>query len=174
MEDALPFGSREYFLYLAMLLFARGMDLFSTRVATPNLELEANPLARKLGWKWGIPFNVVMAGLCGLYPLPAVIISTTSLLVAAHNFQNAALMRTMGELGYRHWMRERLAAIPAPLFFSCLLAQTLLTAVVGGALVWTSEPVQVAFGIGLGLLGYAAAVFIFTSISVWRSRRQAR
>jgi hypothetical protein len=115
-----------------------------------------------------------MCGLCGLYPLPAVIISTTSVLVAAHNFQNAALMRSMGEFGYRVWMRERLATIPAPMYFSCLVAQTLLTAIVGGALVWTSEPVQAAFGIGLGLLGYAAAVFIFTSISVWRSRRQAR
>jgi hypothetical protein len=174
MEDTLPFGSRDYFLYLALLLVARGLDLFSTRVATPNLELEANPLARKLGWKGGIAFNGVMCSICGLYPLPAVIISTTSVLVAAHNFQNAALMRSMGEFGYRVWMRERLATIPAPLFFFCLLAQTVLTALVGAALVWTSDPAQPAFGIGLGLIGYGAAVLIFTSISVWRSRRQTR
>jgi len=174
MEETLPFGSRDYFLYLAVLLFARGMDLISTRIATPNLELEANPIARKLGWKGGIAFNTVMCGICGLYPLPAIIISTTSVLVAAHNFQNAALMRSMGEQGYRVWMREQLSAIPTPLYLSCLLAQTLLTAGVGAALVWTSDPFHPPFGIGLGLVGYAAAVLVFTSISVWRSRRPAR
>ena len=32
---------------------ARGMDFLSTWVATPNLVLEGNPIAKKLGWKMG-------------------------------------------------------------------------------------------------------------------------
>ena len=29
------------------------MDFLSTWVATPNLVLEGNPIAKKLGWRWG-------------------------------------------------------------------------------------------------------------------------
>ena len=52
-DDLLPFASRGYCLMLALLLFARGMDFLSTWVATPNLVLEGNPLAKKMGWKLG-------------------------------------------------------------------------------------------------------------------------
>ena len=60
MDDTVPFGSREYFLMLALLVFARGMDFLSTWIATPNLVLEGNPLAKKLGWRWGLLLNVVL------------------------------------------------------------------------------------------------------------------
>ncbi len=61
MEDFIPFGSRLYFFLLAFLLFARAKDFLSTWIATPNLLLEANPIARRLGWiviliSWGIAF----------------------------------------------------------------------------------------------------------------------
>jgi len=54
MDDAIPFGGRWYFLMLALLVFSRGMDILSTWIATPNLVLEGNPIAKKLGWKWGL------------------------------------------------------------------------------------------------------------------------
>ena len=63
MDDSVPFGSREYLLMLALLVFARGMDFLSTWAASPRLKLEANPLAKFLGWKWGIVLNVVLAPL---------------------------------------------------------------------------------------------------------------
>ena len=50
MEEFVAFGSSHYFLFLALLAFGRGMDFLSTWIATPNLVLEGNPLARKLGW----------------------------------------------------------------------------------------------------------------------------
>ncbi len=36
------------------------MDFLSTWVATPNLVLEGNPIAKKLGWRWGIPLNLAL------------------------------------------------------------------------------------------------------------------
>ena len=48
MEEFIPFGSREYLALLVLLFWARGMDFFSTWVATPNLVLEGNPIARRL------------------------------------------------------------------------------------------------------------------------------
>ena len=57
MDDLVPFGSRLYVMLLLLLLVARGMDFLSTWIATPNMVLEGNPVAKKLGWKWGIPVN---------------------------------------------------------------------------------------------------------------------
>ena len=54
MDEPVPFGSHVFNICFVLLLFARGMDILSTRIATPNLLLEANPLARKLGWTFDI------------------------------------------------------------------------------------------------------------------------
>src|SRR5260370_575389 len=83
MDDFVPFGSRIYGQLLLLLFVARGMDFLSTWVATPNMVLEGNPLAKKLGWKWGIPTNLALCFGFAFWPLPAIVISTTSVLVAA-------------------------------------------------------------------------------------------
>jgi hypothetical protein len=62
MADMVPFASRDYCLMLLLLVFARGMDFLSTWTATPNLVLEGNPLAKKLGWQWGLLLNVALVG----------------------------------------------------------------------------------------------------------------
>jgi hypothetical protein len=172
MEDAVQFGSRWYFLFLNLLVFARGMDLLSTWLATPHLALEANPIARRLGWKWGLAYNGLVCGVFAAWPLPAVIICTTSLLVAARNFQGVWLMRTMGEEQYRHWMCDRVRETRPALYLGCLLGQVVLVGAVGGALVIFGEG-WVPFGIGVGIIAYALAVLLFTLLSVWRLRRQS-
>ena len=68
MDDTVPFASRDYCLLLLLLVFARGMDFLSTWIATPNLVLEGNPLAKKLGWQWGLLLNVVLVGVLALWP----------------------------------------------------------------------------------------------------------
>ena len=54
-----------------LLLLARGVDFCSTWVATPNLVLEGNPIAKKLGWRWGILLNFASCAL-GLACLAAL------------------------------------------------------------------------------------------------------
>jgi hypothetical protein len=175
MEDAVPFASRAWFITLGVLLFARGMDFLSTWIATPNLILEANPIARKLRWKGGIIVNFFLCVGFAFWPLTAVIISTTSVLVAARNFQLAWLMRSSGEDNYRAWFSERLQETPPSLFLFCLLAQTMLTGMVGGALILFSRLDQwITLGIGLGVIGYAVAVLLFTILALWRGRRAAK
>ena len=112
MDDLIAFGSEPYCLYLALLLFARGMDFLSTWIATPNLVLEANPIARKLGWRIGLVVNAIVCGVFALWALPAIVVATTSLLVASRNFQSAWLMRALGEERYRSWISEHLAHQP--------------------------------------------------------------
>jgi len=170
--DILRFASRGWFGFLALLLFARGMDFLSTRVATPNLLLEGNPLARFMGWKWGALVNLALCFTLAFWPAPAIVVSTAGLLVAAHNFHSAWLMRTMGEESYRDWFMERVSETPVALYFGCLLGETALTALPGAALVWWSNERSVAFCIGCGILGYAGIVLFYTSLSLWRLRRR--
>jgi hypothetical protein len=171
MADFVPFGSELYFWFAGVLLFSRGMDFLSTWIATPNLVLEANPIAKRLGWRLGIALNLVLCGVFGLWPLPAVVVSTTSMLVAARNFQSAWLMRSLGERRYRAWVADRMSETPLILYAFCLVTQTGMFAAIGGCLMWFGQFHLVTFGIGAGMLTYALAVLFYTSLSLWRLRR---
>ena len=168
IDQFAPFGSREYWIIFACVAFSRAMDFLSTWIATPNLMLEANPIARKLGWKFGILLNLVLCFLFPLWPLPAVVITTTSLLVAARNLQSAWLMRSMGEINYRVWMSERLREASRGLFFFCLLGQAAFFVLLGITLMYFSRFAVIPFGIGMGMITYAFAVALYTTLSVWR------
>jgi len=178
MDDFVPIGSRTYGLVFLLLLVSRGMDFLSTWVATPNMVLEGNPIARKLGWRWGIPVNLGMCFGFAFWPLPAIVISTTSVLVAARNFQSAWLMRSLGEQIYRDWHVERVQETSVTLYLSCLFAQTLLTAGVGAGVIyfsnWEPERVPVPLAIGLGIIAYAMAVAFYTLLGVVRMRRATK
>jgi hypothetical protein len=180
MDDLVPFGSRTYAQIFLLLLVSRGMDFLSTWLATPNMVLEGNPIAKKLGWKWGIPLNLALCFGFAFWQLPAIVISTTSVLVAARNFQSAWLMRSLGEQPYRDWHIERVQETNVTLYLFCLFAQTALTAGVGGALIFFSlrsharegEPEILA--IGLGIIAYAVAVAFYTLLGIVRMRRSTK
>jgi hypothetical protein len=171
IADLIPFGGRFYWAFLAMLVFARGADFLSTWVATPNLVLEGNPIAKWLGWKLGIVVNVVLCLVFAVWPLSAIAIATTSCLVAARNFQSAWLMRTLGEENYRDWYVERLQQARLPIYLFCLSGHILLTGGVGLALMFFYGGSLIPFAIGVGIVAYAAAVAVYTLLSVWRIRR---
>src|SRR5664279_1243471 len=173
MEEFVPFGSRSYAVLFLLLFVSRGMDFLSTWVATPNLVLEGNPFAKKLGWKWGIPLNVAFCLGFACWPLPAVVISTMSVLVAARNFQSAWLMRSLGEHSYREWHVERVQETSVTLYLFCLFAQTALIGGVGAAVIGFSEWRLVPLAIGLGIVDYALAVAVYTLLGIWRLRRSA-
>ena len=178
MDDSVPFASREYFIFLVVLMISRGADFLSTWVATPHLVLEGNPIAKWLGWKWGAVVNVVLVLSLAALPLSAIVVGTASVLVAARNFQSAWLMRSMGEERYRDWYIQRMSETPITLYLFCLAGNTLLTFVVGATMVWFSVTREYALlvptGIGMGIIAYAVAVIVFTLYSLWRSRRRHR
>ncbi len=175
MDDMVPFASRDYFLLLLLLVFARGMDFLSTWVATPNLVLEGNPLAKKLGWKWGLLLNAGLAGILSLWPLSSIVVATASVLVAARNFQSAWLMHSLGEENYRRWYIERVQETRIMLYLLCLAGNTLLTAAVGAVLIYASHLRQLwPFAIGMGMVAYAVAVAFYTLLALWRIRRAGK
>ncbi|HEX7469538.1 MAG TPA: hypothetical protein VF437_02215 [Verrucomicrobiae bacterium] len=174
MDDIIPFASKTWFVMLGLLLFGRGMDFLSTWVATPHLVLEGNPIAKMLGWKWGIPLNLAICFTTAFWPVPAIVITTTSVLVAARNFQSAWLMRSMGEEFYRDWYVTRMQETRPSLYLFCLVAQTVLTTLVGAAVLYFGDGNPALEAIGTGIIAYAAAVLIFTLIALWRLRRAMR
>jgi hypothetical protein len=174
MDDTVSFASRDYCLMLLLLVFARGMDFLSTWIATPNLVLEGNPLAKKLGWQWGLLVNIVFVGVLAMWPLSAIVVATASVLVAARNFQSAWLMHSLGEEHYRQWHVERIQETRITLYLFCLAGNTLLTAGVGAALIYFSHLRLVPFAIGMGLVAYAVAVAFYTLLAIWRIRRAAK
>jgi hypothetical protein len=173
-EDLIRPGSAEYFALLGLLLGTRGADFLSTWVATPHLVLEGNPLAKRLGWRWGAALNVALCLGFAAWPLSAIVIATTSALVAARNFQSAWLMRMLGEESYREWYVQRLCHVPLPLYLFCLAGQTLLVSSVGTALMVFYDNRRIPFAIGLGIVAYAVAVALYTSLALWRIRRSSR
>jgi hypothetical protein len=169
-EEFVPFGGPVYLALLACLIGARSMDFLSTWVATPNLVLEANPIAKKMGWRIGLLVNAILCAFFALWPLPSIVITTTSLLVAARNFQSAWLMRSLGENEYRFWMGERLAQAPRALFLFCLFAQASLLGLLGSGLMYFARFQLVPFGVGMGMVTYAFAILVYSLLSMWRSR----
>ena len=170
MQEFVQFGSRDYFLMVLLLTFSRGMDFLSTWIATPNLVLEGNPIAKLLGWRWGGLVNVAICLGMALWPATAIAVSTMSVLVAARNFQSAWLMRGMGEEHYRDWHIARIQETPATLYLLCLAGNTLLIAAVGAGVLFFARTI-VALSIGMGICGYATAVAFYTLLAIWRLRR---
>jgi hypothetical protein len=169
--EPISFGGWDYCILLGLLLLARGADFFSTWLATPNLALEANPIAKKLGWKWGTVVNLVLCAAFALWPLPAIVIATTSVLVAARNLQSVWLIRALGQDRYRSWIAEQMGQTSYALYHFCLFTQSLLIASVGGCLMVFSNLQLVPFAVGMGIITYALAVAFYTLLSVCRLRR---
>lgn len=171
IDRVTAFGSPEYLLCVLILVFGRGMDLLSTWMATPTLELEANPIARWLGWRAGVVVNLVACGAIALLPLAAVSVATMSVMVAARNLQSAWLMRVMGEHEYRSWIAARYRETERGVFVICLVLHASLLALVGASLMIFSRQQLVPFGVGFGIVTYAVAIAFFTGLGMRRAAR---
>jgi hypothetical protein len=169
-DSFISFGSRLYWLLLLTLLLCRGMDVLSTRVATPNLVLEGNPIAKLLGWRWLLPINFGFCVALAAWPLPAIMLGTMSVLVAARNFQSAWLMRSMGEEAYRAWHIQRIQETQVTLYLFCLAGESGLIAALGAVIILFGDSV-VLLGMGWGTVGYASAVAFYILLARWRLRR---
>ncbi|MFA6564268.1 MAG: hypothetical protein WCV00_20365 [Verrucomicrobiia bacterium] len=163
-----PFGLA-YWAGVALLLFARGLDFLSTWIATPSLLLEANPIARRLGWQGGIAVNLLVCLAAAVIPFLAVLISVTSVLVAARNFQAAWVSRTMGEYEYRDHLEALFCRANKRLVLGCVWAQGLLYGAVGIALAILTNDLLVQ-AVGGGIVGFGLAIAVHSTHYYRRAR----
>ena len=146
----------------ALLLVARLGDLGSTYFVTPSLRLEANPVARRLGWKYA----VATVGIAAVPFIPeggivtGLVLLIASLLVTSSNLRSAILIRGLGEARYAALVDEALQRVPAWQAYAILLISNGFFASVGVLLMffYPDEGKSWAWWFAVGLIAYAAAV----------------
>src|SRR5262245_3772249 len=97
----MPSAGSSYLAHVlsVLILVGRIGDILSTRLATPRLKLEANPIVRKLGWRYAaltllfclVPYYNTALG---------VMLLVFNFVVCFSNFGKVWLPRTMGEDAY--------------------------------------------------------------------------
>jgi hypothetical protein len=156
----------------ALLLLGRVADVGTTWLATPRLELEANPLVRRLRW----PFAVASLFVCFLayfHTGLAYALFVASILVSASNARSIWLVRGIGEVRFLEILTEAAARSSV----SRVLAWTLLEAgfpLLIGVLLWflSGETDGWTRWAALGFWGYACVHFIH--VARFRMRLVAR
>ena len=165
----------------ALLLVARLGDIGTTRLATPKLLLEGNPIVRKLGW----PYAWLTVAVCLLPYVSeqvAVIALVLSLLAAAGNAGRMWVMISLGEQAYADFLMQvarnsklsyALGCVSAAAFFFGLVGVTILMLANPSTLPGTCVSGWGEF-IGAGVLIYAAAVWVYGTLSVVRLFHRVR
>jgi hypothetical protein len=162
-------------LLAAGIALARGMDLLSTWLVTPNLALEANPLMRRLRWRTLALLNLPLLGLPFLHHGLSITFIVASLLVAGTNLANGALARGMGE---RRQLQAQLEALRRIGLFAALAMNSggmLIVAAAGGFLMALSgDRGAYAWWGGLGVLMCGVAGLVHLNWQIVRLHRKAR
>ena len=157
-----------------LLLIARIGDVVTTFLITPNLVLEANPIVRKLGWRFALltlgvcflPYLSVQAAVAGLM---------ISLFVSASNAGKVWMVRPIGEHVYaallidvarKSKLSHALLGIAASSFFIALAGGTIL-------LFYPAPEADWGFWLGIGVLLYAVVVWFYRTLAMVRLFRRA-
>jgi hypothetical protein len=157
-----------------LVLISRLGDVVSTRLATRTLKLEANPVARRLGW-WFIIATLALCLVPYWNPGAGVMIFVMSSFVASSNTGKLWAIRALGEDEYRrHLLRVvrktrplyALSAIAVSAAFILLVGMTQILLAPGPAEGW-------GYWFGMGIVGLALALFVHGSLGYLRMYREA-
>lgn len=158
-----------------LILVGRLGDILSTYLITPGLSLEANPVARKLGWRFML--SSILVCLVPFYSPPlGIIILVPSLMVSASNIGKIWFVRTYGEAEYlqlllgvarKSQLRHALAGVLLSAFFIALSGLVLL--------VLSPDPSE-DWGcwFAIGILTYALAIALHGSAFCFRIFKMAK
>jgi hypothetical protein len=150
-------------------------DIGTTFLVSPTLRLEANPVARRLGWKY--TFGTLGLALIPYYSIHGgIVVFTASFLAGASNASEAMLARFMGERKYAALQREAiqemhiLAGLPLlclPAFFYMMLGLMMLVLFPDPGKSW-------GFDIAMGTLVFASALLILYPMRFISERRMPK
>ncbi len=157
-----------------LILLSRIGDIGTTYLVTPTLALEANPIARTLGW----PFAFLTLAVCAVPYFSvqaAVMLLVPCLMVSAANASKIWVVRTMGERQYRAMLlslaaRSRLSHALAGLLVSILFIVLL------GCVIWFLYPdpaEDLAFWFGAGIVAYGLVLAFHGTLSFIRLFKEA-
>jgi hypothetical protein len=158
-----------------LILLGRIGDIGSTYLATPKLKLEANPIMRKLGWR----FAVLTPLLCLIpyYSTPlGVMVAVPSLMVSSSNAAKIWSMRGLGEDKYLEFLYAAARAGKLSHAIAGLLVSLMFLALVALLLLFLSpDPNRYwGFWIAMGMLVYVFARVVHGTLFLRRIFRRAR
>ena len=160
-----------YDYLFAFALLSRVSDLFTTWLVTPTLKLEANALARKFRWPFAF-LTLFTAFFAYWWPEIAVVLTTTSFLVAGSNAMKIPMTRALGEEAYFRLIVESAAkekfwpglfARLAPALFYAFLAFFIFF--------FFRTPDTWAFWIAYGVVTYVLAILIHWTTAYIKFRK---
>lgn len=157
-----------------LLLVSRIGDVLSTYLVTPNLALEANPLARKLGWRFALltlsacllPYFSREVAVAALMPFLFVSASNTGKVWMVRAMGESAYLALLHELARKSRLSHALVAVAMSAFFVALAGGTIL-------LFYPNPSEDWGFWIGLGVITYSGVVALYGSLWMVRLFRQA-
>ncbi len=153
-------------------LISRFGDIGTTFLVSPTLRVEANPIARRLGWKY--VFTTAAVALIPYYSIHGgVMVLTTSFLIAALNASEAMLSRFLGEESYAALHREAIQKMPIALGLSLLCLPAIFFLMLGlMILILFPNPTHGwGFDIASGAMLCAAALLILYPLRFFSERR---
>jgi hypothetical protein len=153
-------------------LISRLGDIGTTFLVSPTLKLEANPIARRLGWK----YTFATAGLAFVpyYSIHGgIAVCTASFLAAAFNASEAMLARFMGEEKYAALNREAIQKMPVLLGLSLLCLPAFFLVILGLLMLvlFPHSNNGWGFDIAMGIMLFAAGLLILYPIRFFSERR---
>jgi hypothetical protein len=153
---------------------SRLADVLTTYLVTPNLKLEANSIARRLGW-WYAWLTVPVGLVAYASPALGVVILTMSFMVAAANASKILTARALGEEEMAALSRRVIGATPPWPGLLFMLMPGIFVAILGGTLIYF-YPLANQWGhyFGLGLLVYALAIFVWYPLNYLRMRKHMK
>ena len=163
-----------HFVALVVLISRLG-DIMTTYLASPTLRMEANPIAKWLGWKFALA--TLLAALIPYYSLGAgIIVGTMSLLVSTSNASKVLLSRALGEEIFGRLINKAVSntSVRTGLFYTSLPA--FFIALLGSMmLVFFPDPcTDWGFYFAVGMLAYALAVLLWGNLSFLRAKMRPR
>jgi len=166
------FGHLDHVLCVLILISRLG-DIGTTYFVTPNLVLEANPVVRKLGWRFAlltltacfVPYLSIGAGLMILVP---------SLMVSASNASKVWVARTMGEREYHAFLLRVAAASKLRTAIACLLVSAAFIVLLGAVLValYPDPTRDYGYWFGAGIVAYGVVLVFHGSLALVRLFKQ--
>jgi hypothetical protein len=155
-----------------LVLLSRIGDVVSTRLITPTLRLEANPLVVRLGWRFAIA-TLLVALIPYFMTTLGVAVLTVSLLVAGSNFSRGWVAHAIGEAEYEEFLLRAASRGSRRVAVRFILAGAAHVVLAGAVLMWLSTPSQWGYYFGFGVVAYGLVVAVHGSRFVNRLFRRA-
>ncbi len=138
-------------------------------MVTPGLKLEANLIAKRLGWKKMAILNIVLCFFASVSLEATVIISTASLLVSGNNFGRGLISRGLGEEKSKQMFNDALKNLSVKTILIFTLSYGFVYILLGLVVLYFNNSLIINY-ISHGIIIFGIAIIIHMNISILKKK----